>query len=447
MAKPSLKKLHKEAHNLIRLADKVDSYRRDLMSTEALGTLRREREALAQLCAKGQTPTPEDLERAMRRLDRAMRPVGGDIYPVTFISENVEMLLVAAILAIGIRTFFFQPFKIPTNSMYPTYAGMTPWVYNIEEPGPGLAERAWNFVTLGAINFNQTAPAGGEVLIPIELRTNGHITAAQLPSAPFRGRKWLGLLPAPKHRYTLFVNGQPVAFEVPIDFRLDDVVHQTYFPEYASLAEAAEAARSQGRLRQSGPNTYAIDTGVRLDRGQSVLDFDIRTGDMLFVDRVSYNFIRPRIGDPIVFRTQEIPGLRDSDTGAPAEQYYIKRLVGQAGDQLEVVEPTLLRNGEPITGAAAFDKNARREDGYAGYQAAWRLRPGETETVPEGYVYAMGDNSPDSYDSRGWGMKAQMENPRVIAGEEYVNFVPQKEVIGDAIFIFYPFSKRWGPAR
>src|ERR1041385_4843109 len=37
--------------------------------------------------------------------------------------ENVEVVLISLIVAATIRTFFFQPFKIPTASMQPTLYG------------------------------------------------------------------------------------------------------------------------------------------------------------------------------------------------------------------------------------------------------------------------------------------------------------------------------------
>jgi signal peptidase I len=42
------------------------------------------------------------------------------------IRENVEVLLVAVIVAMAVRTFFIQPFKIPTGSMQPTLYGIFP---------------------------------------------------------------------------------------------------------------------------------------------------------------------------------------------------------------------------------------------------------------------------------------------------------------------------------
>src|SRR5437660_2186874 len=46
-------------------------------------------------------------------------------YPNAAWRENIEVLLVALAVAMAIRTFFLQPFKIPTGSMQPTLFGVT----------------------------------------------------------------------------------------------------------------------------------------------------------------------------------------------------------------------------------------------------------------------------------------------------------------------------------
>jgi signal peptidase I len=120
--------------------------------------------------------------------------------------------------------------------------------------------------------------------------------------------------------------------------------------------------------------------------------------------------------------------MRDRFTGRQVEQYYIKRLVGTPGDLLEIRESTLYRNGEPIRGAKAFAGNAKREGNYSGYRPGGILTAGQTYTVPQDFYIALGDNSANSQDSRYWGG------------------VPAKDVVGRPLFIYYPFTKRWGPA-
>src|SRR5205085_6127698 len=80
----------------------------------------------------------EKLKLAIEALEPVLKRTGGAIYPKSALVENVEFFLVAAIVIIGIRTFFVQPFKIPTNSMWPTYNGMTPQLFasTADEPGP-----------------------------------------------------------------------------------------------------------------------------------------------------------------------------------------------------------------------------------------------------------------------------------------------------------------------
>ena len=54
-----------------------------------------------------------------------LRAHGGKIYPQSTLVEYVEFFLVAAIVILGLRAYFVQPFKIPTGSMQPTLMGDT----------------------------------------------------------------------------------------------------------------------------------------------------------------------------------------------------------------------------------------------------------------------------------------------------------------------------------
>ena len=81
----------------------------------------------------------EKLKLGIERLEDVLRKTGGAHYPKTALVENVEFFLVAAIVILGIRTYFVQPFKIPTNSMWPTYNGMTSEVFKSKADEPNVA--------------------------------------------------------------------------------------------------------------------------------------------------------------------------------------------------------------------------------------------------------------------------------------------------------------------
>ncbi|HVU39022.1 MAG TPA: signal peptidase I [Opitutales bacterium] len=435
--KSATARAREQAQNLLLLAHKVDCYRRDVVPAAKLAALREAVAALEQLLADKKTK-PEALDHASEALHQAMLPCGGDIYPLTVAGEYTEMIIVAAIVVIGIRTFFLQPFRIPTNSMYPTYNGMTPYVYALDAPGPSAAQKAWNFLTLGATHYDLRAPVEGEVTLPLGSDGFGR-PAFGSPNAKLSERNWtrLWIVPVDLRQYAIFVGNQPVAFKVPMDFNygVEEAFVAEYFPDlyaqgHKDLGKLYGLLLDHHLVRPDGHGGYALYSGHIAHAGDRVLDFDLRTGDMLFVDRFSYNFITPRVGDPFVFHTQGISRIVDHETGQVAgDQYYIKRLVGRPGDRLEVREPVLYRNSAPITGAAAFDKNAQEEGEYPGYVNRGDLGPGDIYTVPENGYFAMGDNSPDSEDSRYWGP------------------VPAQNLVGRAVFIIYPFTSRWGPAH
>ena len=173
----------------------------------------------------------------------------------------------------------------------------------------------------------------------------------------------------------------------------------------------------------------AWDVNRYLKKGEPIIRFDINLGDALFVDRISYHFKKPQVGDPFVFRTNAIRDELIRLTGDGRDKYYIKRIAGVGGETLEIRDGALFANGELRNEVAAFVRNAEKQGDYKGYANHNLLAKGRKLEVPENNFVALGDNSGDSQDSRFWG------------------FVPDRSVIGKAIFIYYPFTKRWGLAE
>jgi len=406
----------RDAQNWLEVADKVFHYRRDELKDSELAELNLRRQDLRQRVK--QKADASQIKLGIEALETVLHKVGGHVYPKTALADNVEFFLAAAIIIIGIRTFFVQPFKIPTNSMWPSYFGMKSACYSVPANAPGWAEQAFRLLQLGATRHTAVAPASGELEIPFRGTQDGQLVVEYRRT---QGRKWL-VIPAEVREYTFFVGGEPVSFQVPADFsEVDSMVAECLLPKSPDLRPYRDEYRATGHAR--------IKTGRHFEKGETVFSFDVLTGDQLFVDRFSYHFFDPQVGEGFVFRTRNIELLGQ-------DQYYIKRLVGVPGDVMEIRPPVLLRNGSPITGAEAFDLNAKRVGLYKGYGNGVKNPPwlgllgkGETLKVPESSFLALGDNSYNSLDGRFWG------------------YVPAKDAMGRPLFIYYPFTKRWGPAR
>ena len=417
-------KMRANANNWLELADKIHHFRRDELAAKDLAELQQKREGLRVLVRE--RADAAKLKLSIEALEGAMRRTGGKIYPKSTVQEYVEFFLVAAIVVLGVRTYFVQPFKIPTNSMWPSYNGMTPFVYQDRAEEPGYLGQALRLVAYGASAYRIDAPADGEILIQL----NGHA----VPYREVPGRKWM-VFPTVLKEYTLLVGDETVAVRVPLDFDFEWTLRDTFFPNKSPSSEPAsvDLARAFAAQREKlNDGMYQLlRTGKKVTRGERVLSFDIMTGDQLFVDRLSYHFIRPQVGNGFVFRTDNIHSqyMLDRRTGAQVESYYIKRLVGTPGDKIEIRDPVLYRNGQPITGALAFEKNGRRQGQYGGYTNIGRLESGSVVEVPKDGFLALGDNSANSADGRYWG------------------FVPLKDVVGRPLFVYYPFTQHWGAAR
>lgn len=406
------KKTRAGAEHWLELAEKVEHYRRDLMAPGELAELQQRQQSLR--TALRERRDASQLQLGVESLEDTLRRTGGTFYPKSTMVEYVEFFLVAAIVILGVRAFFVQPFKIPTNSMWPSYHGMTGEVFPTPDDEPGFVARGFRFVTELAMTRRIDAPVDGEIAIPVTI-VDGERNVVPYRTVP--GKKWL-VLPTTLREYEIGVGRTPVTVRVPADFDLDRVLLDAFFDGADRFPVGSSRTTGQTVLLRTGRNVVA---------GERVLAFDILTGDQLFVDRLSYHFVKPQVGQGFVFRTGNLPDLHRMVSG-PDDQYYIKRLVGGPGDVLEIREPVLYRNGEPITGSESFGKNAERVDNFPGFRPEGRMQEGVKIEIPAGRYMAMGDNSASSLDSRYWGS------------------IPAKDVVGRPLLIYYPFTKRWGPA-
>ncbi|MBP5191069.1 MAG: signal peptidase I [Opitutales bacterium] len=377
---------------------------------------------------KKNLPMPVGLEGALEEMESQLQAFGKPFYHnkafsfARFWGENAEVIWVAMFAALTLRTFFFQPFRIPTCSMFPSYSGMLTQLREDWQPKVPAWKAPFRWITTGAMNYHYVAPCDGRVSIPIftqkEARRMGSLFRYEKQKGIECFSHWFSWLPLQERRvYTLYVGNQPVRVLVPGEFTdMDALLRKKFFPQYERTADLFEAFEELEFVPQRG---MCLRTQTWVTRGQPFLHFDILDGDMVFVDRFSYHFRQPKIGEAVVFRTEHIPQLGRNT-------YYIKRLVGKEGDRLSMQGSWLFRNGKKVTGHPVFEANGQQKGLYAGYLAKGSFEGGKEVTVPQKHWFVLGDHSPYSYDSRYWGC------------------VPQKEVIGKAFFILHPFSWRWG---
>ena len=447
----------KGAREILRLGEKALAYRRDILTEDQEKKLEVSVSELTGVL-KSKPVLISELEQKAEELDNQLKESGGLYYHKKGWVENVEMLMVAAIVVIGIRSFFLQPFIIPTNSMYPSFFGMQPNLYSDATEVPNIMERGLDKVLLGASHYKLELENSGNLYLLLQNGGSFRFANATFPNGRFF------LFPKTVKEYVFEIGGKEQILQVPAEFDFDTLIAQK-FAGIESLRDLPLiVAQDQGftgnRLKLSEKN---------FKKGDLAIAFDILLGDALFVDRMTYNFVKPKAGDPAVFRTGTIDDFnRQINTPVKSligeDKYYIKRLVGEPGDQLQMIVPDniftngtdvrkgtpgiMYRNGQVLSGNIAFEENNKRVQElaknpnadnplkYPGYRAEGLLTNKEVITVPQksdsnnptglnGY-FAMGDNSTDSLDGRAWG------------------YVPENEIIGRAFVVYYPFTKRWG---
>ena len=393
------KKYVKHGQIMIRHAEKLLRYRRDVMSESAMEEFRSQIAALRQsLKDRNETRAKEETDR-LHDLYTKHLPAPKD----ASWRENVEVVLVAVVVAIGVRSYFLQPFKIPTGSMQPTLNGI-------------IGHRAFVANELD-ITIDQKPQ--------YEKRADGWYWK----SYPADGSKPNFLRQAAEY----FILGRNY---INVVAEQDEIIQQINPRKFGFFFMFSEIVGQNAKyLVYAPPDTLKQDfkvlPGGRYKKGEVIARGAVDTGDQVFVDKFSYNFIRPHRGDVFVFRTDDIPEIPgDPETGE--HSFYIKRLAGLPDDTLRIDPPLLYANGNVAEGFG-FARVMSAKPPYHGYTSGPPNKllsdPTRTFAVPAHSYFAMGDNSAHSFDSRWWGP------------------VPEPNLVGRGLFVYWPLTWHWGIIR
>lgn len=366
------RKYRKLVDGLLHEARHAINYREDIAPVADVQLVRKGAEALH---AAWQAQNPEAMETAAEELSAAIQVLMPRRTHAR-LRENIEVLVVALSVAMAFRTYFIQPFKIPTGSMQPTLNGITAW----PQTAPTWQDRfPINLVNLALF---------GERYVVVKAKQSGILEMA--------GEQ----------------DGE-------VFFYVGKKMHKVRWSRDPAT----------GRYVHDKSMHMYVNPGDYVQKGQVIASGRVKIGDHIFVNKVKYNFVRPKRGDIIVFDTNAI-----QDPRIRRDSFYIKRLVGLPGERISLDDRHLVVNGQKITEPYPFERllNNTNYDGYAytpASQPSYLRRPGDEIQVGPNHFLPFGDNTHSSLDGR------------------YFGPVVESSLVGPAFCVYWPLSSRWGRAR
>ncbi|TAH63425.1 MAG: signal peptidase I [Gottschalkiaceae bacterium] len=127
--------------------------------------------------------------------------------------------------------------------------------------------------------------------------------------------------------------------------------------------------------------------------------------DRLFTNKIVYKISEPKHGDIVVLKAPDDPS-----------KDYIKRVIGAAGDKIEIRDGRIYVNGK------LYVEDYISEDAYT------YCYDNNSWEVPEGYVFVLGDN----------------RNKGASKDSRYLGPIPISSIKGKASYRYFPFDSRFG---
>lgn len=341
------RRIRKNADEILKASRHFRNMRGDLMSEEdllRLESFEADLETALQGCDLA------EIQEAAEKLESRLNKLAPYVSSPAF-RENLEVIVVAVVVAMGFRSYFIQPFKIPTGSMQPTLNGIR-YIASTAEDGPTLLDRQ-----------------------------------------PLRFFKWL------------------ITGDTYVEYRANSsgIMMPLYDPNTSGEKGYVRIGSSRQKLPAPHYASLKKNFGEYVEKGELLWEGTRKAGDHVFVDRVSWNFRQPHRKEVSVFITTGIQGLPQNIhyikrmVAVPGD--YVSIREGKLCiDRVPVEDPrsdSMHRYPD-----AKFHPYSVTRQGWGQGKSALMFTQ-DTFPLSAGQYFMLGDNAASSQDSRYWGAAPQ----------------------------------------